>query len=304
MAVGGNRGRFYLVDAKTGMLNWRLTNEGHLGVPTDLRFTPDRKYLISIASDMTMRVWDIQNKKPHAVFRFTSPIMIRNEWLVQRDTEKAKHVYHPEGRYDLPLRFAISPDGKTVVVPGNLDAKVDKFALDSGKVTQTIKINQPKANALEFSEDGKWLVVGGSIEKGLVEVWDLDKNQLVKSFGRHDSWISHIAISPDKKTILTGGVTDGFRVWDVASGKQKLSYFTKDDRRMPKVFVGTDGSVHTQKDSRSAGVAFLPDGKTFLIAPAWTFHKTEIYFHDTATGEPVDFRKRVAALPGKGVKAP
>ena len=56
---------------------------------------------------------------------------------------------------------------------------------------------------------------------------------------------------------------------------------------------------YVQKEAASAGVAFLPDGKTFLIAPHWTMWKTEIYFHDTATGEPADFREAVKRLPAE-----
>jgi WD40 repeat protein len=109
--------------------------------------------------------------------------------------------------------------------------------------------------------------------------------------------VTHLALSPDKKTLVSGGVRDGFRVWDVETGKQKFSYFHKDDPRLPRVTEFPDGSRHVQDKARSAGVSFLPDGKTFLIAPQWTLAKAEIYFHDTETGRPVDFRDAVKRLP-------
>src|SRR5262249_34384351 len=129
-----------------------------------------------------------------------------------------------------------------------------------------------------------------------IEICDVEKNEVVATFGKHDWSISRLAISPDKKTVISGGVHDGFRVWDVATGKQKFSYFTKDDPRMPRESRPySDGSKYVQKQCRAAGVAFLPDGKTFLFVPGdWI--RTEVYFHDTATGQPVDFRKAVKEL--------
>jgi hypothetical protein len=46
----------------------------------------------------------------------------------------------------------------------------------------------------------------------------------------------------------------------------------------------------------AAGCAFLANGETFIIVPSWSLWNTEVYFHETATGRPVDFRKAVKEL--------
>ncbi len=88
----------------------------------------------------------------------------------------------------------------------------------------------------------------------------------------HRQSVLHVAISPDNKTIVSGGMKDGFRVWDAATGKQKFALYQ--DRRV-----------------RSAGVEFLPDGKTFVIDPCpedeVPTRNTPLEFHDTATGQAV-----------------
>jgi WD40 repeat protein len=301
LAVGGNYNNFFLVDAKTGKLVWNLTKAGHVGVIHHLRFTPDGKYLISAANDMMIRVWDIPNKKAQAVFRFTSENPGFNLWKILEFKEPAKQVYHVDGKYSVINDIDLSPDGKTLAVGGSIESKVVLLDLASGKISNTIETKFPRTGSVQFTEDGKWLLISGcqtrNGEKGSMEIWDLEKNESVRSFGAHANSGGGI-LSPDKKTVIANNGFDGFRVWDVATGKQKFSYFAKDDPRLPRETKPhpKDGSKFVLKYVDSAGAGFLPDGKTFYYVPAgWI--RTEIYFHDTATGKPVDYRKRVAALP-------
>ena len=76
----------------------------------------------------------------------------------------------------------------------------------------------------------------------------------------------HLAISPDNKVVASGGTCDGVRVWDVATGKQKFA-------------------LHQDKETRSGGVAFLPEGKILLTQPNGIGEPA--YFWDAASGRPV-----------------
>ena len=291
MAVGGNRNRLFLINANTGNLVWDMTNEGHVGAVTDLHFTPDSNFLISVGTDMMLRIWDIKNKKAQAVFRFTSVNPNFNQWKSPLYVERAKRIHEVQGKYYLISHSGLHPDGKTFAVAGDEDGNIPFLDLPSGRVTKTIKAKNTTAAAVQFTSDGKWLLVGGSMDKGIIEIWDHENEKLVCSMGRHDWSVIHLALSPDKKTLITGGVSDGFRVWDVASRKEKFSYFTKDDPRLPRIKIDPESQRKYVEDKvRSAGVAFLPDGRTFLVAPHWSLWKAEIYFHDTETGRPVDFR--------------
>ncbi len=310
LAVGGNSNSLFLVRADSGRLYWDLTSEARHGHIQQVFFTPGRKFLISRGFFPFIRVWDLEKKELNAVFRFPSTNPRLNFWKNEAYEERTKRVFDMEGKYNELGQLALAPDGKTLALGGNLDGEIPLIDLETGKLVKTIKLKRKYGLCLQFSADGKWLAVGGgagavgeSPLAGSVEIWDVEKNELVTSFGKHegstlllDGSILHIAMSPDKKSVVTGGVGDGFRVWDVATGKQKFSYFTKEDPRLPRIKVFPDGSKLVEKDIRSAGVAFLPDGKTFLIVPEhWS---TEIYFHDTATGEAVDFRKAVKPSSG------
>jgi WD40 repeat protein len=297
IAFGGNGSKLFLVDLKSGKLLWDLGKDGHTNIVNSVYFTPDGKCMVSNGGDGTMRIWDIEKRKSLALFKF------RTRFFPLLEGEKSPRVHEMAGDYDYSMRFALSPDGRTVAVGGNTRGEIPFVELDTGKIVKNLKIKQDLAWSVQFTADGKWLIVGGSQHKGIIEIWDIEKDKIVTSFGRHEWGICHLVISPDKKTLVSGGVSDGFRVWDVASGKQKFSYFTKDDPRMPRIkVVREDAKPTISEHTRSAGCAFLPDGKTFLIVPHWTFWNTEIYFHDTATGRPVDYRERVKALPGTKAK--
>jgi hypothetical protein len=178
------------------------------------------------------------------------------------------------------------------------DLKVVFLNLESGKILKTMEAKFPRIASAAFTQDRKWLVISGfetrNGENRSTEIWDLQKNERVSAFGKDEKMGMGGVISPDKKTMICN--LDGVRVWDIATRKQKYSYFTKDDPRLPREKIYFDGSKRVQKEVSWAYVGFLPDGKTFFYVPGdWI--RTEIYFHDTATGEPVDYRKRVAALP-------
>lgn len=315
-ALGGSGHSLFLVDVASGKLVCDLEEKKRLGATGQVLFTPDGKYLITSGGDSTIRVWDVQNRSAHSAFRYTAlGPPGANGWLQPWFFEPARNLYEIKGRFSNAgsASAVLMPDGKVMAVTGNLDGEIPSFELATGKVVKTIKLKRKYASSLQFSADGKWLVAGGGGSRirddtplcGSMEIWDVEKNELVAALGKHEGYrfaevssINHIAISPDKKTIASGG-GDGFRVWDVATGKQKFSYFTKDDPRLPRVEPDfyPDGKPYVQQTGYSSGACFLPDGKTFMIAPQWTMGKTEIYFHDTATGELVDFRERVRALP-------
>jgi WD40 repeat protein len=78
--------------------------------------------------------------------------------------------------------------------------------------------------AAEFTPDGKQLVLAGLDET--VYIWDAKTFQLLRKLGGHGETISALAISPDGKTLVTGGfdvLTEKNPVkvlfWDLNSGR-------------------------------------------------------------------------------------
>ena len=124
VAIGGNRNTLYLASSTTGELVWDLTREGHAGFIQQVLFTSNDKYLISIASDMMVRVWDLEKKTPHAVYRFSSTNPNLNLWKNPLYKERAKTVHDIDGTYYSLGLCALSPDGKFLAIGGSTEGKI------------------------------------------------------------------------------------------------------------------------------------------------------------------------------------
>jgi WD40 repeat protein len=286
IAVGGNGARFHLVDAATGQMVWNLTLAGHEGIINQIVFTPDSKRLISSDSvQKEIRFWNIGEKKQETAWFFSvnkvPSLGIRRKDL--DDNSFAKIVLSDE--YDGIGGFSLSPDGKTIALSQLSGGKIAIVEVATGKTLRVFESKSQRTYNCTFSSDGKWLFVAGSVagfspRRMCVDIWDLEKAENLKSM--FCSCTGGFVVSPDKKTIITNSATEGFRIWDVATGQVKFAYFN-------------------DKESEHGCMAFLPDGKTFLLVPRWLptdpayLEDSRIHFYDTATGLEVDHRKRFAA---------
>ncbi|MBZ0297517.1 MAG: sortase [Anaerolineae bacterium] len=123
-------------------------------------------------------------------------------------------------------------------------------------------------DALDFSQDGRWLVTGGRDK--MVRVWDaLTRTNTVMLAG-HTDWVTDVHFSHDGTRLISGGQDNSVRVWDPRTYTQVLTL---------------------QHHSRAVtGVAFSPDDR--LIASG-SLDET-LWLGDAQTGE------TVATLPNYG----
>jgi WD40 repeat protein len=91
-----------------------------------------------------------------------------------------------------------------------------------------------------FSRDGRALVTLGDT----VRLWDPATGKQRQEFEMHD-WMAHsIALTPDGKTVVTGGSDHAIRLLDLTTGKER------------RLTPGASRTVYS--------VAFAPDGKTLV----------------------------------------
>ena len=69
-----------------------------------------------------------------------------------------------------------------------------------------------------FSLDGRVLAVI-STRKELVQLWDVDTGQHLKTLIGHKSWVNSVCFSPDGTILAGGGGNGNIFLWDTATGE-------------------------------------------------------------------------------------
>lgn len=239
LAASASRREIRLWDFKKG--EFLESYKGHLKGVTGLTFSPDGSRLLSASYDSTVRVWDVHS----------------GEQL---------QVLH--GHRDWAWNAAFSPDGLQVVscgggrdLPtGDVGPGID-FAIRIWKAAPapttprsaepaeeallpplvTFKGHRGDVRAALFADDGRKLVSAG--RDAQVRVFDVPTGRLLHRFD-HREPVHSLAISPDGKTLATGG--RAVRLWDIETGEN----------------VG----MLTGHLAAIRGLVYSPDGKTLFSA--------------------------------------
>jgi eukaryotic-like serine/threonine-protein kinase len=178
----------------------------------------------------------------------------------RRQLVELKGVFH-HGNYVSAVAF--SPDGKTIVT-GCADHAARLWDAATGRPIGPPLDHMTGAAVVSvaFSPDGK-TVLTGSHDK-TARLWDADTGRPIGSPVTHPDGLFAAALSPDGRTILTGGFSDkAARLWDAATGRP----------------IGPGLEVPDPVDS----VAFSPDGRAILTGSA----DGTARLWDAATGRPI-----------------
>ncbi len=140
------------------------------------------------------------------------------------------------------LSLAFTPDGKTLA-SGSADGVVKLWDTTNHFERATLNPGKDKwVFGLAITGDGKILA---SSHKYTAILWNLESRQAIGELKGHTEYIRALAISPDGKTIATGGCDLTVKVWDVATCRERMT------------ITGFRGWVND--------LAFSPDGKTLGV---------------------------------------
>lgn len=275
IASGSDDKKVKLWDALTGKLLFDLN--GHVQNIKLVAFTPDGMTLVS--SDIeTVKLWNtktgqlIRTVSAHKDGIFAAIVTPDGQTLVSTGGDKTIKFWNIKtGKLQRTLKasarvLAVSPDGKTLFSGGENGGKIRIWNLTTGKQLRTLTPPRPKdafslqlqasgAISLAISPDGQTLISGGyddsfqstplqETDGKNLKAWNLKTGKLIYNVSIGGAGVDTLAISPNGKMFVAGGLGSEVMLRDVRTSKAILTQ------------RGHVGGIY--------GFAFSRDGKTLV----------------------------------------
>lgn len=225
-----------LAEPVPSSLQERIALQGHIARIKRVRYGFDGMTLATASFDGTVKLWD-----------------------GEKGIERLTLQVNPGGRV---LDVAISPDGTTIATVGG-DWSVCLWDAKSGRELQKVDNFKEEVASVQFSPDGKTLIVGGglhdpkygrTLEKGgngHGTLWFFDPQTGKERFANvraHFSRISHLQFTRDGKHLVTAADGNTVKVWrwvnDTSpSESQSISIGTNPQDMILDVAVSPDGKT-------------------------------------------------------------
>ncbi len=188
------QGRFVAAASDSGTISvWPLAGtaggerrvlDGHTGPVNALGFAPDGR-LLSVSSDRTVRVWDLDSAEGGAAW-----------------------TGHPDEVHVL----AIGPRGK-YAFSGGLDGSIVRWSLTDGTATN-LAGHEGEILQLRVSEDGNTLA-SASADRN-VRLWDVETGRTAHVLRRHDEPVKAVAFGRNG-LLASGGEDHDILLWNLKS---------------------------------------------------------------------------------------
>jgi WD40 repeat protein/energy-coupling factor transporter ATP-binding protein EcfA2 len=240
---GDKTGTVRLWRAATGEMLAEIP--AHDGSVNALIFDPDGGRLLSAGNDAAMVLWDTSTGERIREFDGHVGVVLSADWA-----EEAGWIVTSTGD---------DPADNT-----NIDRQVRIFDVETGELVKTIS---PEGSgwlrAVVINSDGSMVAVASFDQNqfgGTIRVYDTAFESLIRRISDHTDVITTLDLSPDERTLISGGWDRTMRQFDIASGMQILRFDTHNDRVLGARFSpdGRHAMVVAGRDSGSP-----VDGRAF-----------------------------------------
>ena len=179
-----------LWNLKDGSLKGMMHDgEGTHVNPTDLAFSPDGKWLVSLES-RGIHVLDVET----------------NLWVWRFRAEGEQY-----------FRAATFNHDGSQLVTGCASGLVQFWDTKTWNSRKEKKLDRP-VSEIVFSPDGKWMATNGMGNN--IQIWDARSREPVKLLKGHDNEIVGLDFSPDSRWLISASADNTVRIWDMQKGEE------------------------------------------------------------------------------------
>jgi WD40 repeat protein len=169
-----------------------VTLQGHTNSVYSAVFSPDGQRILTASSDETVRIWRADTGGLLATLKgHTGPV----------------------------TSAVFSPDGQ-IILTASSDKTARIWRADTGGLLATLEGHTGPVTSAVFSPSGLYLLTASSDQTA--RIWRANTGGLLATLQDHAGPMTSAVFSPDGRSILTASWGQA-RVWDVATGKQRLA---------------------------------------------------------------------------------
>ena len=176
--------------------------------------------------------------------------------------------HYPTIALNAVYSVVFSPDSKTLIT-GCMNNQILVWDAQTGKLLKSLETVIPEMlpmsntdfNLVFLSPDGKTVVNALMYQPpGTMQIWDIQKGELLHTLKGHEGWIRAVAFSPDSKIMASGGVNGVLLLWDIRTGKslglleEMMDYYILSLAFSPDSMVLAVGHSYPAPDSRTIDI--------------------------------------------------